>query len=140
MYPVETLFLIVDDTALMRNIVKNALTEMGYTRFVEAIDGLAALETLENQISKNDPVQFIISDWNMPKMSGLELLKKCSETLEFTNLPFILVTAEGSQDQIIQAAKVGVSDYILKPFTFDKIKEKLERVYKKRHPFVKSPN
>ena len=140
MYPVETLFLIVDDTALMRNIVKNALTDMGYTRFVEAVDGLTALETLENQISKNDPVQFIISDWNMPKMSGLELLKKCSETLEFTNLPFILVTAEGSQDQIIQAAKVGVSDYILKPFTFDKIKEKLERVYKKRHPFVKSPN
>ena len=140
MYPVETLFLIVDDTALMRNIVKNALTEMGYNRFIEATDGLNAFEILENQIAKNVPVEFIISDWSMPNMTGLELLKKCSETLEFTNVPFILVTAEGSQQQIIQAAKVGVSDYILKPFTFDKIKEKLERVYKKRHHQTKSPN
>lgn len=140
MYPVDTLFLIVDDTALMRTIVKTSLAEMGYTRFVEATDGLTAFVILEKQISKNDPVQFIISDWNMPKMTGLELLKKCADTLEFTNVPFILVTAEGSQDQIIQAAKAGVADYILKPFSFDKIKEKLERVYKKRHPFSKSPN
>ena len=140
MYAADTLFLIVDDTALMRTIVKTALAEMGYSRFVEAIDGFTAFETLEKQISKNDPVQFIISDWNMPKMSGLELLKKCAVTLEFTNIPFILVTAEGSQDQIIQAAKAGVADYILKPFSFDKIKEKLERVYKKRHPYSKSPN
>ena len=140
MYPAETLFLIVDDTALMRNIVKNTLIEMGYTKVLEAVDGFTALVILENQMLKNDPVQFIISDWNMPGMTGLELLKQCTETLEFTNIPFILVTAEGSQQHIIQAAKVGVSDYILKPFTFEKIKEKLERVYKKRHPFPKSPN
>ena len=140
MYPADTLFLVVDDTALMRAIVKNALAKLGYTRFVEAVDGISALATLEKQSLENDPIQFIISDWNMPKMSGIELLTKCAETLEFTSIPFILVTAEGSQNQIIQAAKAGVSDYILKPFSFEKIKEKLERVYKKRHPFSNSPN
>ncbi len=111
---------------------------MGKANFVEATNGLIAIEVLESQMSKNKPVDFIISDWNMPNMTGLDLLKHCSSTLEYTNIPFILVTAEGATDQIVQAAKAGVSDYVLKPFSFDKIKEKLERVYKKRHPFNKT--
>ncbi|OIP44071.1 MAG: response regulator [Deltaproteobacteria bacterium CG_4_10_14_3_um_filter_60_8] len=116
--------LIVDDFATMRRIIKNILTQLGYKNTLEADDGTTALEVL-----KKEKVDLIISDWNMPKMTGLELLKtvRASETLART--PFIMVTAEAQQDNIILAVKAKVSQYIVKPFTADTLGEKIDKVF-----------
>ncbi len=116
--------LIVDDFATMRRIIKNILTQLGYKNTLEADDGTTALEVL-----KKEKVDLIISDWNMPKMTGLELLKtvRASETLAST--PFIMVTAEAQQDNIILAVKAKVSQYIVKPFTADTLGEKIDKVF-----------
>jgi two-component system chemotaxis response regulator CheY len=116
--------LIVDDFATMRRIIKNILTQLGYKNTLEADDGTTALEVL-----KKEKVDLIISDWNMPKMTGLELLKtvRASETLATT--PFIMVTAEAQQDNIILAVKAKVSQYIVKPFTADTLGEKINKVF-----------
>ncbi len=130
-----TKFLIVDDVSTMRKIIKNILGDLGYTNLVEAVDGVNALEILNQNLKTDAPVQFIISDWNLPNMMGIDLLKQCKKTPEFKAPPFVLVTAESEQHQILESVKAGISDYIVKPFSFNKIKEKLEKVYKKRHPF-----
>lgn len=121
----------------MRNIIKTSLIELGFSNFIEASDGLKAIEILEQQLAKDEPIEFIISDWNMPHMLGIDLLRHCSKSLEFTNIPFILVTTECGHEQIMEAVKAGVSDYVIKPFSFGKIKEKIEKVYNKHHPFFK---
>lgn len=126
-----TKFLIVDDVSTMRKIIKNILGDLGYTNLVEAVDGVNALEVLNQHLRTNAPVQFIISDWNMPNMMGIDLLKQCKKTPEFQSLPFVLVTAESEQHQILEAVKAGVSDYIVKPFSAQKVKEKIERVHNK---------
>ncbi len=127
----KTKFLVVDDVSTMRKIIKNILTELGYTNLVEAVDGANALEVLASNGQTDSPVQFIISDWNMPNMMGIDLLKHCKKTPEYRSLPFILVTAESEQHQILEAVKAGVSDYIVKPFSAQKVKEKIERVHSK---------
>ncbi len=126
-----TKFLIVDDVSTMRKIIKNILGDLGYTNLVEAVDGINALELLNQNLNTDAPVQFIISDWNMPNMMGIDLLKRCKKTPEFMALPFVLVTAESEQHQILEAVKAGVSDYIVKPFSAQKVKEKIERVHNK---------
>lgn len=126
-----TKFLIVDDVSTMRKIIKNILGDLGYTNLVEAVDGANAIEVLNQSLSANAPVQFIISDWNMPNMMGIDLLKHCKNSPEFKALPFVLVTAESEQHQILEAVKAGVSDYIVKPFSAQKVKEKIERVHNK---------
>lgn len=116
--------LIVDDFATMRRIVKNILVQLGYKNIVEADDGTTALDML-----KNEKIDLIISDWNMPKMTGLDLLKTVRSNDATASLPFIMVTAEAQQHNIIQAVKAKVSQYIVKPFTAETMQEKLNKVF-----------
>lgn len=118
--------LVVDDFATMRRIIKNVLKQIGFTKILEADDGTTALAVL-----KNNKVDLIISDWNMPKMTGLDLLKKVRGEESTKSIPFLMVTAEAQKDNVLQAVQAGVSNYVVKPFTADAIKEKLTRVFAK---------
>jgi two-component system chemotaxis response regulator CheY len=131
MFKKEARFLVVDDFATMRKIVKKVLSELGYTNIEEAEDGKPALELLKKRASENTPFDCVISDWNMPGMAGIDLLKAARLEPNMKNLPFILVTAESEQKNIVEAAKAGVSDYVIKPFNAATLKEKLERAYAK---------
>ncbi len=115
--------LVVDDFATMRRIIKNILKQLGFTNIMEANDGIAALEEL-----KKNKVDLIISDWNMPKMTGLELLKAVRGSNEFKELPFLMVTAEAQKQNVIEAVKAGVTNYVVKPFTAEAISAKLEKI------------
>jgi two-component system chemotaxis response regulator CheY len=117
--------LIVDDFATMRKVIRNLLKQGGFENIVEAEDGVAALKVLESQ-----KVDFIISDWNMPNMSGLELLKAVRADEELKEMPFLMVTAEALKDNIVAAVKAGVSNYIVKPFTAEVLNEKIEKIVK----------
>jgi len=115
--------MVVDDFATMRRIVKGVLKQLGFSKIVEAEDGSVALSEL-----KKDPVGLIVSDWNMPKMSGLDLLKAVRGDVGLKDIPFIMVTAEGQKENVIEAVKAGVNNYIMKPFTPETFSEKLEKV------------
>jgi len=116
--------LVVDDFATMRRIVKNILTQFGFKNIVEADDGSTALEIL-----KQDRIDLVVSDWNMPKMTGLELLKAVRSDPALASIPFIMVTAEAQQENIIQAVKAKVSQYIVKPFTAETLGEKINKIF-----------
>ena len=115
--------LVVDDFATMRRILKNNLRQLGFSNILEAEDGQLALEEL-----KKNKVDLIISDWNMPNMTGLELLKAVRGDESLKQIPFVMVTAEGQKDSVMEAAKAGVSNYIVKPFTPEIFEEKLKKV------------
>jgi len=117
--------LIVDDFATMRRILKNILKQIGFKNILEADDGTTALEVLEKQ-----DVDLIISDWNMPKMTGLELLKNVRGSVKYKRTPFLMVTAEAQKQNVIEAVQAGVSNYVVKPFTAEAISEKLEKILK----------
>ena len=112
--------LVVDDFKTMRRILRNVLKEIGFTKIVEADDGTTALDVL-----KKGEIHLIISDWNMPKMTGLDLLKAVRADGSLKDIPFVMVTAEAQKDSVIQAVQAGVSNYIVKPFTTGAVKEKL---------------
>jgi len=116
--------LVVDDFATMRRIVKGVLKQLGFSNIVEAEDGAAALDAL-----KKEKVGLIVSDWNMPKMTGMDLLKAVRSDEGLKETPFIMVTAEGQKENVIEAVKAGVSNYIVKPFTPETFSEKLEKVF-----------
>jgi two-component system chemotaxis response regulator CheY len=116
--------LVVDDFATMRRIVKGVLNQLGFNSIVEAEDGSNALDTL-----KKEKVGLIVSDWNMPKMTGLDLLKAVRGDDTLKEIPFIMVTAEGQKENVVEAVKAGVSNYIVKPFTPETFSEKLEKVF-----------
>ncbi len=118
--------LVVDDFSTMRRIIKNILKQLEFNNVVDADDGTSAWEVLNK-----DKIDFVISDWNMPKMSGLELLKKVRNSEEFADLPFLMVTAEGQQENIIEAVQAGVSNYIVKPFTPETIEQKISKIFEK---------
>ena len=117
--------LIVDDFATMRRILKNILKQLGFKTLVEADDGTTAWEILEGQT-----IDLIISDWNMPKMTGLELLKKVRASDAYKSTPFLMVTAEAQKQNVIEAVQAGVSNYVVKPFTAEAISDKLEKILK----------
>ncbi len=117
--------LVVDDFATMRRIIKNILRQIGFTNIVEADDGTTAWETL----NKDDTIQFIVSDWNMPQMTGIELLRKVRASEEFADIPFLMVTAEAQQENIIEAVQAKVSNYIVKPFTPDTLGQKINKIF-----------
>ena len=117
--------LIVDDFATMRRILKNILKQIGFKNLVEADDGTSAWEILQGQT-----IDLIISDWNMPKMTGLELLKKVRASDQYKRTPFLMVTAEAQKQNIIEAVQAGVSNYVVKPFTAEAISDKLEKILK----------
>ena len=116
--------LVVDDFATMRRIIKNILTQLGFKNIIEADDGTTALNVL-----KSEKIGLIVSDWNMPKMTGLDLLKAVRADAATANTPFIMVTAEAQQDNIILAVKAKVSQYIVKPFTAETLAEKLNKIF-----------
>ena len=114
--------LVVDDFATMRKIVKNVLKQINIENVVEAENGKHALNVL-----KSEDVDLIISDWMMPEMTGIEFLKACKDDDEKKKIPFIMVTAEGQKESVMEAIKTGVDNYIVKPFTPDKLKEAIDR-------------
>ena len=116
--------LVVDDFSTMRRIVKNILRQLGFNNVVEADHGTTAWEILNK-----DNIQFIVSDWNMPKMTGIELLRKVRASEEFADIPFLMVTAEAQQENIIEAVQAKVSNYIVKPFTAETMKQKIDKIF-----------
>ncbi len=123
----EINILVVDDFPTMRKIVKSVLKQLGYHNIEEAEDGQMALNTLLN----NPQIEFVISDWNMPNMTGIELLKAVRAEAKLKHLPFLMVTAEADKDNIVEAVKSGVSSYIVKPFNAATMKEKIDKIFKK---------
>lgn len=128
MPPPDLKILIVDDFPTMRKIVRQVLRQLGYNDVEEAEDGEAALRFLRQ---KND-IQFVISDWNMPNMTGIELLKSVRADPALRGLPFLMVTAEADKENIVEAVKSGVSSYIVKPFNAATLKEKIEKIFANR--------
>ena len=118
--------LVVDDFATMRKVIRNLLKQVGYENIVEAEDGVLALRVLKSQ-----KIDFVISDWNMPNMTGLELLKAVRADEDLKTTPFLMVTAEALQDNVIAAVKAGVSNYIVKPFTAEVLNDKITKILEK---------
>ena len=117
-------FLVVDDFATMRRIVRNLLKELNFANVDEAEDGVVALQKLSR-----DRFDFVVSDWNMPNMSGIDLLKAIRADATLKHLPVLMVTAEAKKENIIEAAQAGASGYIVKPFTAATLSEKLAKIY-----------
>lgn len=116
--------LVVDDSSTMRRIIKNTLNHLGYKDLLEAEDGALAWECM----TQNSDIGVLITDWNMPNMNGLELVKKVRAEQKYADMPIIMVTTEGGKTEVITALKAGVNNYIVKPFTPQVLKEKLEAV------------
>lgn len=119
--------LVVDDFSTMRRIVKNVLRQLGYVNIFEADDGMSALDIL-----RKEKIDFVISDWNMPQMSGIELLKAVRTSEEWKDLPFLMVTAEGQKEHVIEAVKHRVNNYIVKPFTAETLMEKINKIFEEK--------
>jgi two-component system, chemotaxis family, chemotaxis protein CheY len=118
--------LIVDDFSTMRRIVKNLLADLGFTNTAEAEDGSGAINML-----RNEAFDFVVTDWNMPVMTGIELLKAIRADAKLKHLPVLMVTAEAKREQIIEAAQSGVNGYIIKPFTAQTLEEKLGKIFER---------
>ncbi len=129
MFPKETHILIVDDMMTMRKLVKKSLSDLGFTKIVEAENGTVALDKFKLMNSSNTPFQLVISDWNMPSMTGIELLKSIRSLPQNGEVPFVLLTAESEKGQILQAVQARVSGYLVKPFTSQMIQEKLIAIH-----------
>ena len=122
----EMKILIVDDFSTMRRIIKNLMRDLGFTNTSEADDGTTALPMLQN--GKFD---FLVTDWNMPGMQGIDLLKAVRADPELVSLPVLMVTAESKRDQIVEAAQAGVNGYVVKPFTAITLKEKIDKIFER---------
>ena len=116
--------LVVDDFATMRRIVKGVLKQLGYNDIIEAEDGEQALKEL-----KKEKIGLIVSDWNMPNMTGLDLLKAVRSDDTLKDTPFLMVTAEGQKENVVQSVQAGASNYIVKPFTPETFSAKLEKIF-----------
>ena len=120
----NTKFLVVDDFSTMRRIVRNLLKELGFSNVQEAEDGVDALNKL-----RSDQFDFIVTDWNMPNMTGIELLRAIRADVSLKHLPVLMVTAEAKKENIIEAAQAGASGYVVKPFTAATLDEKLKKIF-----------
>ena len=118
--------LIVDDFSTMRRIIKNLLRDLGFTNTVEADDGTTALPILNA-----GGIDFLVTDWNMPGMQGIDLLRHVRADENLSTLPVLMVTAEQKREQIIEAAQAGVNGYIVKPFTAATLKEKIDKIFER---------
>ena len=118
--------LIVDDFSTMRRIVRNLLRDIGFNNFDEAEDGNQALQKLRGR-----PFDFVVSDWNMPNMQGIDLLRAIRADAQLHHLPVLMVTAEAKRENILEAAQAGVNGYIVKPFTAETLREKLDAIFKR---------
>ncbi len=122
--------LVVDDMSTMRKIIKNMLGQIGFKNITEADDGASAWPLIQAAIAEGKPFEFILSDWNMPQMSGLDLLKNVRDTPGLEKLPFLMITAEAEQGNVVIAVKAGVSNFIVKPFSAQVLKEKIDKIFK----------
>lgn len=118
--------LIVDDFSTMRRIIKNLLRDLGFNNTEEADDGNTALPML-----KKGGFDFLITDWNMPGMTGIDLLKNVRSDPQLSKLPVLMVTAEQKREQIVEAAEAGVNGYVVKPFTAQVLKEKIDKIFER---------
>ncbi|HSF10830.1 MAG TPA: chemotaxis response regulator CheY [Nitrospirales bacterium] len=121
--------LVVDDMSTMRRIVKNVLRQIGFSDIVEAENGQDALTKL-----KAGGFGLVVSDWNMPVMQGIELLRAVRADAELKTLPFLMVTAEAQKENLIEAVQAGVSNYVVKPFTAEVLQGKLEKIFANVQP------
>ena len=126
MYDLNMKILVVDDFSTMRRIIRNILKEIGYTNVDEADDGSTALEKL-----RGASYEFVITDWNMPNMPGIELLKAIRQDDALKHTPVLMVTAEAAKENVVIAVQAGVSNYIVKPFTAVALKEKIDLILEK---------
>lgn len=120
-------FLVVDDFSTMRRIIKNLLNDLGYANVAEADDGQTALPILQA-----GGIDFLVTDWNMPGMAGLDLLKAVRADPKLAKMPVLMLTAEAKREQIIEAAQAGVNGYVIKPFTAVTLKEKIDKILEQR--------
>jgi two-component system chemotaxis response regulator CheY len=118
--------LVVDDFSTMRRIVKNLLRDLGFTNIQEADDGSTALPMLQG-----GDFDFVVTDWNMPGMQGIDLLKAIRADASLSHIPVLLITAEAKKEQIVMAAQAGVNGYIVKPFTAATLKTKLDKIFER---------
>jgi len=125
MPPTDIRILVVDDMSTMRRIIKTILNQLGYSNIEEAENGKQALAKL-----KKEKFDFVITDWNMPEMDGLTLVKEIRSDNELRTLPVLMVTAEAKKENVMEALKAGVNNYIVKPFTPEVLKEKMEKIFK----------
>lgn len=123
--------LVIDDMATMRKIIKNMLGQIGFKNLSEADDGATAWPMIQQAHENGEPFEFIVSDWNMPQMTGLDLLKNIRASDNFKHLPFLMITAEAEQGNVVIAVKAGVSNFIVKPFSAQVLKEKIDKIFNK---------
>ncbi|MHB1203601.1 MAG: chemotaxis response regulator CheY [Acidithiobacillus sp.] len=126
--------LVVDDFSTMRRIVRNLLREIGFANFDEAEDGVQALQKLRNR-----PFDFVVTDWNMPNMQGIDLLRAIRADPQLKHIPILMVTAEAKRENILEAAQAGVNGYIVKPFTAETLREKLDAIFKRLQAAAGAP-
>ncbi len=126
----EMKVLVVDDMKVMRKLVSKTLAELKLTNIVQAEDGKQAWDIINQCKKDGTPIEFVVSDWNMPNMTGLELLQKIRSTPEFKKLPFLMVTAEGEKENVVKAVTAGVSNFIVKPFTSEALCAKVDVIFK----------
>ena len=134
MFLPNTRILVVDDMTAMRQLVKNQLRNLGFQTIADANGGDVAWRVISERLPTHESIQLVLSDWNMPEGTGLDLLKKVRATPELKSLPFLMITAEGEQSQVVEAIRSGVSNYLVKPFTPAHFQEKLAAVWKKHNP------
>lgn len=121
--------LVIDDMMTMRKIITKMLKSIGFTNVQEADDGATAWPMIEQAKESGEPFEFIVSDWNMPKMSGLDLLIKIRATEGIKDTPFLMVTAEAEQSNVVKVVQAGVSNFVVKPFKPDTLKEKIQKIF-----------
>ena len=121
--------IVIDDMMTMRKIITKMLKQIGFTNVSEADDGATAWPMIQQAQESGEPFEFIVSDWNMPKMSGLDLLIKIRETEGIKDTPFLMVTAEAEQSNVVKVVQAGVSNFVVKPFKPDTLKEKIEKIF-----------
>lgn len=131
MFPEATKILIVDDIQSLRDLLKAYLRRLGYWNIEEVVDGQDALDKLWEAQSKGEEFGLVISDWNMPTMTGLELLKRVRMVPDWKNLPFLLLTTESEKARIVQAVQAQVSNYMVKPIDEQTLKDKIQKVWEK---------
>ncbi len=131
MFAPDTRIIVVDDMRTMRTIIRKVLTGMGFSNVVDVEDGAKAWNAIKEAEAMREPFQLIVSDWTMPNLSGLDLLKKVRADAVLAKTPFLMVTAESDAAQVKEAILAGVNNYVTKPFTPDSIKLKIQAIYDK---------
>lgn len=139
MFPPNTIFLVADDMEPLRRALRSMLRELGFHQVYEAPSAVQAIQVLQKGAAVGHPIDVILSDWQMPEMTGLEFLQFVRQTEPFTKLPFIMITAESERQQILSAIQAGVSSYLLKPISMGQLEDKLKAVWLKMKASAAAP-